>query len=148
MAKAKGFEAGGEIDLICTRCKLLLAHTVIAAVSGVPARVKCNTCGSERKYKAPSRAERSGDAVRRRGTGPETPAKPRRNATALWEHTMAQAGLAETPARPYSMRLRFDKGDIVSHVKFGPGFVMETVGSDKIKVCFREGEKLLIHGRG
>ena len=37
-------KTGGEVDCFCTRCKMVLAHTILAMVGDRPARVKCNTC--------------------------------------------------------------------------------------------------------
>src|SRR5436190_4368870 len=42
---------GGNIDSWCGKCKLVLAHTIEAMVGDKPARVHCNTCGSQHSYK-------------------------------------------------------------------------------------------------
>ncbi len=42
---------GDDVDSWCGTCKRLLAHTVEAMVDDVPARVHCNTCKAQHKYK-------------------------------------------------------------------------------------------------
>jgi hypothetical protein len=42
--------AGKEIDAKCTRCKIVIGHTIVAMVGTEPRRVKCNSCGSEHRY--------------------------------------------------------------------------------------------------
>jgi len=44
---------GGEVDALCGRCELVLAHTVHAVVSGRPVKVECNTCHSVHRYRDP-----------------------------------------------------------------------------------------------
>jgi hypothetical protein len=44
-------KVGGEVDALCNKCELTLAHTVIAMVGDKPAKVKCNTCKGEHKYR-------------------------------------------------------------------------------------------------
>jgi len=72
-------DVGRDIDCRCTRCKMELAHTIIAMVNGVPARVKCNTCHSERKYRAPKRA---GKTTTKRRTTTTTKARATLKASA------------------------------------------------------------------
>ena len=44
-------KVGGEVDAFCTRCKMTLAHTILAMVGTKIARVKCNTCGGDHAYR-------------------------------------------------------------------------------------------------
>ena len=48
-----GLTAGKETDAKCTKCKRVTGHTIVIMKDEIPGRVKCNTCGSEHKYKAP-----------------------------------------------------------------------------------------------
>src|SRR5271169_1982132 len=43
--------AGGEVDALCGKCKLVLAHTVLAMVGKTIARVRCNTCGTDHAFR-------------------------------------------------------------------------------------------------
>ena len=47
---------------------------------------------------------------------------------------------------PYAMDHKFAEGDIIDHVKFGPGIV-EKVVDDKIEVIFRHEIKTLVHNK-
>ena len=58
--------AGKEIDAYCTRCRLDLAHTIIAVVGNQIGRVICNTCNSQHKYYPPKTLNRKPGYVRRR----------------------------------------------------------------------------------
>ena len=42
---------GKDVDSWCTRCKLILAHTVEAMVGPKVTRVHCNTCGSQHAFR-------------------------------------------------------------------------------------------------
>jgi hypothetical protein len=48
-------------------------------------------------------------------------------------------------AEHYSMQGSFQVDDVVSHPKFGRGYVIEVPGKDKIEVLFEEGLKRLVH---
>ncbi|MFT7624482.1 MAG: hypothetical protein ACI9WU_003670, partial [Myxococcota bacterium] len=65
---ARPIAVGRDVDVRCTKCKMVLAHTILAMVNGVPARVKCNTCHSDRKYRSPT-AKKAATTTRK------TPAK-------------------------------------------------------------------------
>src|SRR5262245_65118967 len=45
-------KVGGEVDAFCTRCKMTLAHTILAMVGQTIARVQCNTCGGQHAYRS------------------------------------------------------------------------------------------------
>jgi RNase P subunit RPR2 len=47
-------KVGGEVDSFCTKCEMLLAHTVHAVVDGRPVKVECNTCHGVHRYKGPA----------------------------------------------------------------------------------------------
>jgi len=42
---------GDIIDDHCTRCRMITNHSVMAMVSGEPAKVQCRTCYHEHKYR-------------------------------------------------------------------------------------------------
>src|SRR5215831_15699747 len=70
----------GEVDAFCTRCKLTLAHTILAMVGTKIARVRCNTCGGDHVYRAPpgvtDRASSSGSGrAARTSTSSSAPTK-------------------------------------------------------------------------
>lgn len=47
---------------------------------------------------------------------------------------------------PYSMATVFTKGQLVSHPKFGKGFVTD-VESARVEILFQDGKKKLGHGQ-
>ncbi len=142
---------GGEVDALCTRCKLTLAHTVLAMVGEKIARVQCNTCGGAHAYRGAPSA--SGTTSRPRAAGASSPAAgraPRATAaetriTISFEQRLAGRDLAG--ARRYNVRDTYTLDEVIEHPSFGYGIVT-TVRSDKIDVVFKIFEKTLIHGRG
>lgn|SRR5215831_10809626 len=131
---------GGDIDAWCTRCKMVLGHTVLAMVGAHPARVRCNTCQGEHNYK-------SSAAEPKRGSWEPKADRERRLARPVvtsWEALLAQKDVSR--ARRYSVKERFEADDVVDHPVFGIGLVQEILG-DKMRVAFKADTKLLIHGK-
>lgn len=56
---------GKQIDSRCTRCKLVTGHIIVIMNGQQPTRVKCNSCGSEHKYRAAPEAPERRQSVRR-----------------------------------------------------------------------------------
>lgn len=67
---------------------------------------------------------------------PATPEK-------TWEE--ATEGKPDSDFTPYAMTERFTKGQLVSHSKFGKGFVTG-VEALRVEILFQEGKKKLGHG--
>jgi hypothetical protein len=134
---------GGEVDSFCTRCKMLLAHTVLAMVGTRIARVRCNTCMGEHAYKAgPSTPKPRAPRATASSGGV---AKPRVSANSFDEQLAAkdQAG-----ARAYNINETFVLDQVLDHPTFGRGFVA-AARADKIDVAFPGGQvKTLVHARG
>lgn len=61
-----------------------------------------------------------------------------------WEE--ATADQPDDKYTPYSMAHRFAKGELVTHSKFGKGFVTE-VEAARVEILFQEGKKKLGHGQ-
>jgi hypothetical protein len=126
---------GGDVDAFCTKCKMVLGHTILAMVGRRIARVRCNTCQGEHAYKA----------------GPPGTRAPRARAAATREKPEVRpfsdllAGKDLRAARRYSARDVFKEGEVLQHPSFGPGLVQAARG-DKIDVVFESGEKKLVHG--
>src|SRR5437867_11032714 len=60
-----GYKAGDEVDSKCTKCKMVLAHVIVAMVGDQIARVKCNTCNGEHAYRPPPSASEATAKKRR-----------------------------------------------------------------------------------
>lgn len=132
---------GKDVLSYCTKCKLNLGH-IIVAMKDVKhiAKVKCNTCGTLQAYKDPSVSSKQ-NKTRTKKTS-MTPSKVI-SVSDLWMEKMSSTKKKSTP---YSMDLKFIQGDIIDHVKFGPGIV-EKVVDDKIEVIFRHEIKTLVHNK-
>lgn len=130
------YSVGGEVDTLCGRCKIERTHRIVALdPDGSIVQVICATCDSRHKYKAPKLPKAT--SSKPRVTKSE---KVKTSAALSLDEMMAM------PARPYAMSHLFQIGEIIEHVKFGRGQVIQIQG-DKIEVHFGEGVKLLVHGR-
>ncbi len=125
--------AGGEVDSHCGKCKMVLAHTVLAVVGSSIARVRCNTCGSDHAFRRTPGTAAPG----------RTTSRPAR--VVLGFEAQIQARGVET-ARAYSPLSTFQVDELISHPSFGLGIV-RAVRQDKVDVAFKAAERTLIHGR-
>jgi hypothetical protein len=132
-------KVGGEVDALCSRCELVLAHTVIAMVGANPVKVECNTCHAVHRY----RAGPSGGVAR---AGTRRPKGPRAaKETVSFDALLAKKRVAA--AAPYSPKRAYADGDVIDHPLFGRGFVSAVRDASKIEVTFRSDVKILVHGR-
>jgi len=151
--------AGGEVVSYCTKCRMDLNHRIIALVGGVPVKVECESCGSHHKYRRAS-TDRAADKRTRTTTSssPSTKSPTPRTAGARaaaeaakeasqeksWQDRIA-GKMADEFVR-YSPKGRFDTNALVSHLKFGDGFVVRVIDAAKIEVMFRDGPRVLAQG--
>lgn len=139
----KTLKAGAEIDAWCTRCKMDLGHRIVAMVGKGPKRVLCMTCSSEHNYRAPKSAE---VAKASKKTTTKAKAKPGARALAAaaareeWEAKVRSGA----PVKRYGISESFQEGEVITHKKFGDGYV-EAVNSGKITVAFSDCERTLVH---
>ena len=128
---------GGEVDATCTRCRMVLAHTILAMVGTKIARVRCNTCGSDHVYRGTQTASRSAAAKPR--------ATPAERTVVGWEAQLAALDVAS--AQDYRPDHHYAVDQVVRHPTFGLGIV-RTVRQDKMDVAFKSAERTLVQGRG
>lgn len=133
-------KVGGEVDALCTRCELVLAHTVIAMVGATPVKVECNTCHGVHRYKAPAGAPTRG------APKPRAPRAPRAQPVTVGFDELLAARRVSAAA-PYSAKRTYAADDVVDHAIFGRGFVSAVRDGGKIEVTFRSDVKVLVHGR-
>jgi hypothetical protein len=133
-------KVGGEVDALCGKCELVLAHTVHAVMSGRPVKVECNTCHAVHRYRDPPGAARLGAATARA-------ARPAREkpVTVPFESLLAARNVSA--ARRYSPRETFAVDEVVDHPTFGRGFVSAVRDGGKLEITFRSDVKVLVHGR-
>jgi len=129
-------KVGGEVDSLCTRCELILAHTIHAMVGPRPVKVECNTCHAVHAYRAPAR-------------GPTPRAAPRRSlkGPTLSFDEVLRSKRPELAVK-YSPRSTFAVDQVLEHPTFGLGIVSAVLGGGKVQVTFRSDVKVLVHARG
>ena len=127
---------GSEILYHCPRCALELWHTVLAMAEGQPARVRCNTCKSERNYRA---KRKTTDLLRKKRTS-STEKKTGSHAEFYQERLKAVGGKA---SKAYRIDAEFSAGDLVEHKKFGLGVVLKVIPPDRVEIVFSEEIKML-----
>jgi hypothetical protein len=130
---------GGEIDATCTRCRMELAHTILAMVGTKVARVRCNTCGSDHVYRGTQSSSRSAAARTRAATAEKVP----RTVVAF---DAQLAALDVSKAEDYRADHTYAVDQVVRHPTFGLGIV-RAVRQDKMDVAFKAAERTLVQGR-
>lgn len=134
-------KVGGEVDALCTKCELVLAHTVIAMVGSTPVKVECNTCRGVHRYKNPTVAPKGGASPK-----PRAPRAPRAAVKTIPFEELLAARKTDAAA-PYSAKRTYEVDQVIDHPMFGLGFVSAVRDGAKIEVTFRSDVKILIHGR-
>ena len=123
--------AGENIASYCTKCKLILDHTIVAVDGEEIVKVKCMTCGSTHKYRSA--------AVVAKPRSPRKKEDAARAGEVLWETCIAEAKGKE---RTYDMGGKYRVGDIVLHHVFGKG-VVRKLYLNKCDVLFKDKERLM-----
>jgi hypothetical protein len=137
-------KVGGEVDALCTRCKMTLAHTILAMVGPRIARVRCNTCGGDHAYRAaPGATDRPTPSRASRASG--TKAEKAEKVVISFEEQLAGKDVANAPK--YSPKDTYKVDQVIQHPTFGLGLVT-VVRGDKVDVAFKAETKTLVHGRG
>ncbi len=129
------YAAGDNIASRCTKCKLVLDHTIVAMDGEQVARVKCRTCGSTHKFRNPADAPKT-RAPRAKG------AESTRTTGSRWEAAVAEAG---GRSFPYTMDGKYHVGDCIDHERFGKGVVLKLL-AHKCEVLFQDRERLMASG--
>ena len=131
-------EVGAEVEAHCPKCKADTQHVVVSKYEDEIRRVQCNPCGDVHPYRKPrgeSDEEEPAPAVKKKAVK----AKP------TWDQVMAKH--AKKQPKVYQLGEFFKEMEVLSHPKFGVGFVTETIGDDKIEVTFKEDKRVLVHNR-
>jgi hypothetical protein len=132
-----------NIDGWCTRCKLVLAHTIEAMVGGKITRVHCNSCGGQHAYrKGPPAAPAAATRVSRSRTA--APAD-KKEAKSQNEYAALLRGRTAAGARPYTTSARFAVGELVSHATFGLGAIVAERDNVRVDILFPDGPRTLVH---
>ena len=136
---------GKGIDGWCTRCKLVLAHTIEATAGGKITRVHCNTCGGQHAFRAapPSTRSASGRITR---SSRDVGRTSKEQASLPSEYEALLHGRTAASARRYSILARFKVGELISHATFGLGAVTGERDGIKIEVLFADRSRVLLQG--
>jgi hypothetical protein len=129
---------GADVEAYCTKCKIVLAHAVVAMQGTKPRRVRCNTCNGEHNYRAAKPVGKAPAKPKKEKAVKKTTKKTRQS----WEEVMQEA--AAKPHKKYSMSGNFAEGDWIEHATFGLGCVQVFVPPNKITVRFADSTRLLV----
>ena len=162
----KVINAGDEIDSYCTSCRLVLAHSVVALVGDKVEKVECKTCGKQHKYRprAPKSEKTAVEKLSSSEDAPKKEAAPKKKAAAAktkpakttktrkakdaesgWEEALAGRDIAG--AKDYAISGEYEERDVLNHKTFGMGVVVKVLAEGKMQVRFKDGSKLLVHGK-
>jgi hypothetical protein len=132
-------KVGGEIDAFCTKCNMLLNHTVIALVGTKPIKVECLTCHGVHKYRGTEGS-----------TGPSSP-KPRVSRASSGKVVSSFDDVIKgkdiSRARRYSPKETYRNDEVIDHPTFGLGYITAIRDPGKIEVTFRSSVKTLIQNK-
>ncbi len=138
MSKTTELELGKEILSYCGKCKMPTGHIINSLTKkGTADKCECQTCKALHKYRDPEKNPPKKRAAK-------APAKKTVSIEELWTEAIEKA-VGST--KPYAMDAEFEEGDLIEHATFGRGVVQELVPEKKIKVLFKEAEKLLACNR-
>jgi hypothetical protein len=141
---SRQLSAGGTIETLCTRCKGVLNHTIVAMVGEKIVRVECSTCHGLHAYH-PAKVPKEPAAAKTAGTKAAAPRKTKADpeAAARAEWAELQPGLDPAQAIRYDMNRAYRLNDLLSHPNFGLGVVQLVIPPNKIDVLFQDGKKRL-----
>ncbi len=136
-------KVGQEMVAYCpsSRCKCDTAHVVMRVYETEIRRVRCLVCNDLHAF----RPARGGEEEETE----EVPLSQRLKTKPSWDDAMKQ--VSETDLRncsPYSVRGDYQELDIITHPKFGVGFITELLPDDKVEITFQDDKRVLIHRRG
>jgi hypothetical protein len=136
-------KTGADVDAYCNKCKLTLAHIIIAMNGTKIAKVECKTCRGVHAYKS---AAGSASSPRRASSGTKT-SKKGSNGIGPSDYEKVIKGQDLSRAQRYRASTNFAEGDVVDHTNFGLGMVTRLLADSKIEVLFPIGMKVLVHSR-
>ena len=132
-------EVGSDVEAYCPKCKADTTHVVISKYEDEIRRVQCNPCGDVHSFRKP-RGEVEDDV-------PEPIAAKKRALLkkVTWDEFFAKH--SEKAGKPYEFREAYHENAIVTHPKFGRGFVSEVMSDSKVEITFKDARRVLVHNR-
>ena len=101
--------------------------------------MQCNPCGDVHSFRKP-RGDVEDDV-------PEPIAAKKRAMMKKPTFDEFFAKHSDKNAKPYEFREHYHENVIVTHPKFGKGFVSEIVSDSKVEVTFKDARRVLVHNR-
>jgi hypothetical protein len=136
--------AGDIVESLCTRCRKVMNHTIVAMVGEKIVRVECNTCKGTHNYH-PVKAARepaAGKAPQQKGAATRK-SKADPEAAAREEWAELRPFMNPVQALPYDMNGTYRVKNLLQHPVFGLGVVQLLLPPNKMDVLFRDGKKRL-----
>ena len=130
---------GADVEAYCTKCRMVLAHAVVAMEGAKPRRVRCNTCNGEHNYRAAKPVAKAASKKEKAKKPAKATTKRTRQS---WDEVMQEA--SAKPHKRYSMSGSFGEGDWIEHATFGLGCVQSFVAPNKITVRFADSTRMLV----
>jgi hypothetical protein len=124
--------AGGPVEARCTKCRKNTGHIIIEMAEESPAKVQCDVCSRQHKYRPPTVPKKAGV---RRTVDPKIAEKK--------EWAELRPTMKDDLAISYSMTTAFKTGALMDHPAFGLGLVQRLAGPRKIEVLFEDGKKVM-----
>jgi len=123
---------GWPVESRCTKCRRITNHIIVAMEDEMPAKVQCNTCSGQHKYRPPATTKMAAEKM--------TP-PPKETRQKDWQEMKSKIEGAK--ATDYSMDSSFKINTVMKHPVFGLGLVEKIIGHRKIEVLFEGGRKKL-----
>ncbi len=125
---------------------------MVLEVDGIQIReVRCEKCAVRGEFRAPRARARAGlkEALRRKSQPPPRRKTTRRKAETPEEIFEKMVDGRDTDnAQPYSIRTVLKVGDLVDHPKFGVGVVSGLPDTQKARIFFEDGERVMVCNKG
>ncbi len=128
------YEVGTDIVSWCTKCKLMLDHTISALVDALPKKVKCKTCNGHHNYRE-KEPEKKTPGTR----------KTKKSEYQILMAKVDEGGLSG--AKKYSIKGNFKANQMIEHATFGIGFISSVINRSKVEVIFENGTKRMVQNR-
>jgi hypothetical protein len=132
-------EVGSDVEAYCPKCKGDTTHVVISKYEDEIRRVQCNPCGDVHSFRKP-RGDVEDDV-------PEPIAAKKRAMMKKATFDEFFAKHSDKNAKPYEFREHYHENVIVTHPKFGKGFISEILSDSKVEVTFKDSRRVLVHNR-
>lgn len=135
---------GKEVLSSCTKCKLILAHTIVSMKDAKTAdKVICKTCKSTHSFKDPSAAKKKTSIEKViKSARVASGKKASESISELWTKAINKSTAS---AKTYSIKGSFIAGDVIDHPTFGQGIVEKLIDNNKIEVLFKDDYRTLMH---